>query len=309
MKSRPVQTSAVADRVRARWWLLALALVIAFNFALRLRLMEMPLERDEGEYAYAGQLIRQGIPPYKLAYNMKFPGAYLVYAGMMTIGGETTQCVHLGFAVITSGTAILIWLLGRKLFNLFAGTVAAASYVVLAATPEMFGFAGHATHLVACLSVAGGLVLLQAVERRSLWLCGAAGVLFGGAILMKQHAALLGMAGFGWLWWQVRWQQRDSGATAGLPALLAYALGCVGPWLLVGIWLFARGVGAGFKFWTLDYASRYATAIPWQAMLPALLAGLFPIFVVTWPLWIFAGAGGPSLPSAFATVGWDLSWR
>ena len=34
--------------------------------AIRIRLLGIPLERDEGEYAYAGQLILQGVPPYKL---------------------------------------------------------------------------------------------------------------------------------------------------------------------------------------------------------------------------------------------------
>ena len=50
--------------------------VIVFDLviAIRIRLLGIPLERDEGEYAYAGQLMLQGIPPYKLAYNMKFPG-------------------------------------------------------------------------------------------------------------------------------------------------------------------------------------------------------------------------------------------
>ena len=42
--------------------------------AVRLRLLNLPLERDEGEYACAGQLMLQGIPPYEFAYNMKFPG-------------------------------------------------------------------------------------------------------------------------------------------------------------------------------------------------------------------------------------------
>ena len=41
---------------------------------IRIRFLAIPLERDEGEYAYAGQLMLQGIPPYRLAYNMKFPG-------------------------------------------------------------------------------------------------------------------------------------------------------------------------------------------------------------------------------------------
>jgi hypothetical protein len=38
------------------------------------------LERDEGEYAYAGQLMLQGIPPYQLAYTMKLPGPFAAYA-------------------------------------------------------------------------------------------------------------------------------------------------------------------------------------------------------------------------------------
>src|ERR1700678_1899658 len=53
---------------------LGLVAVLGFNFFVRWRLLGMPLERDEGEYAYAGQLFLQGIPPYQLAWNMKFPG-------------------------------------------------------------------------------------------------------------------------------------------------------------------------------------------------------------------------------------------
>ncbi len=59
--------------LRVAWWTLAV-IVFGFVLAIRIRLLGIPLERDEGEYAYAGQLMLQGIPPYKLAYNMKFPG-------------------------------------------------------------------------------------------------------------------------------------------------------------------------------------------------------------------------------------------
>lgn len=45
---------------------LLLAVIVLFSL-IRLRLLDMPLERDEGEYAYAGQLLLQGIPPYQLA--------------------------------------------------------------------------------------------------------------------------------------------------------------------------------------------------------------------------------------------------
>src|ERR1700746_3203038 len=61
---------------------------------IRWRVREMPLERDEGEYAYAGQLILQGIPPYEIAYNMKLPGTYVAYAATLRTFGETASAIH-----------------------------------------------------------------------------------------------------------------------------------------------------------------------------------------------------------------------
>ncbi|MBK9503591.1 MAG: hypothetical protein IPO06_30270 [Leptospiraceae bacterium] len=75
------------DRIH---WLL-LSLVLIFVSVVRYRLFDFPLERDEGEYAYMGQLLLQGIPPYKLAYNMKLPGTYGMYALIMKLFGESTQ--------------------------------------------------------------------------------------------------------------------------------------------------------------------------------------------------------------------------
>jgi len=61
-------------------WCALVVIVFALVIAIRIRLPGISLERDEGEYAYAGQLMLQGIPPYKRAYNMKFPGTYAAYA-------------------------------------------------------------------------------------------------------------------------------------------------------------------------------------------------------------------------------------
>jgi hypothetical protein len=81
--------------LRAGWWILAI-IVFGLSIAIRIRLLGVPLERDEGEYAYAGQLILQGVPPYTLAYNMKFPGTYAAYAAIMSIFGQTITGIHLG---------------------------------------------------------------------------------------------------------------------------------------------------------------------------------------------------------------------
>src|SRR5438093_9218278 len=81
-----------------RAWLFV-GLMIVVTVGVRLRLRDMPLERDEGEYAYAGQLILQGIAPYKLVYNLKFPGTYAAYALIMAIFGQTPAGIHLGLTI------------------------------------------------------------------------------------------------------------------------------------------------------------------------------------------------------------------
>src|SRR5713101_1126437 len=85
------------------WWTL-FALAIGIVALIRIRLLAIPLERDEGEYAYAGQLMLQGIPPYKLAYNMKFPGIYAAYALIMALFGQTPVGIHMGLLLINLAT-------------------------------------------------------------------------------------------------------------------------------------------------------------------------------------------------------------
>src|ERR1051326_3081130 len=87
--------------LRNRAWLIV-ACTILLVFAIRARLRQMPLERDEGEYAYAGQLILHGVPPYKDAYNMKLPGTYAAYALIMAVFGQSASGIHIGVAVINA---------------------------------------------------------------------------------------------------------------------------------------------------------------------------------------------------------------
>jgi len=105
-----------------RPWLVV-ALVLLFIGFIRFRLLDMPLERDEGEYAYAGQLILQGIPPFELAYNMKLPGTYFAYALGMAMFGQSTPGIHLMLLVANLATMVFVFLLGREMFGVIAGLV------------------------------------------------------------------------------------------------------------------------------------------------------------------------------------------
>ena len=180
--------------LRLGWWMLA-AIVFGVVIAIRIRLLGIPLERDEGEYAYAGQLILQGIPPYKLAYNMKFPGTYAAYAVIMSIFGQTVTGIHLGLLFVNAATVVLIFFLGRQLISSTVGLAAAMSYAVLSASPSVLGFAGHATHFVLLPVLGGTLLLCSSTDRQALGRLFASGLLFGTGLLMKQPAVFF--ASFG----------------------------------------------------------------------------------------------------------------
>ena len=144
------------------WWCWPF---FCFGF-IRVRLLEMPLERDEGEYAYAGQLILQGIPPYELAYNMKLPGTYFAYAAGMAVFGQTVAGVHRTLLAANALTIIFVFLLGRKLFGVTAGLVACASYGVMSVSPAVLGLAAHATHFVVLFAVPATLAVVEGIGNK-----------------------------------------------------------------------------------------------------------------------------------------------
>jgi len=252
-------------------WLLLL-LVLVLNFTVRWRLRELPLERDEGEYAYAGQLILQGVPPYKLAWNMKFPGVYIAYAGLMSVFGESPAGVHTGLICVTSLSILLVFLIGRELMGSAGALTAAALFTLLTALPEAFGLAGHATHFVVLFVCLGTFALLLA-EKKKPWLWTLlSGAAFGAAILMKQQAFFFLPAAMGWQWWQT-WQRKEKvGLRTGLlPA------GAALPLLLTAAAMAWAGVWDRFNFWTIEYARQYVSIFPLWAAPRQFAAGFGPV--------------------------------
>ena len=85
-----------------------LSMLIVLVMAARIRLLGVPLERDEGEYAYAGQLILRGLPPYEHVYNMKLPGTYAAYAVIIRLFGSSHIGIHVGLLIVNVVTGFLL---------------------------------------------------------------------------------------------------------------------------------------------------------------------------------------------------------
>jgi hypothetical protein len=96
--------SAASGDLKQHGTLFLVLAVMALVALVRLRVADVPLERDEGEYAYAGQLILQGIPPYQLAWNMKFPGTYYAYSLIMSVFGQTAWGIHAGLIIVNGAS-------------------------------------------------------------------------------------------------------------------------------------------------------------------------------------------------------------
>lgn len=274
--------------LRIVWWTLfvIVALVVV---AIRIRLLGIPLERDEGEYAYAGQLMLEGIPPYQLAYNMKFPGTYAAYALIMSIFGQTTFGVHLGLLIVNLTTIVLIFFIGRRLFDEIAGLAAAASYAILSVSPSVLGFAGHATHFVVLPVAGGALLLLSALDRQANVRIFLSGILFGVAVLMKQPGAAFVVFGLIFLLLHSR------GTGTGVRTLTnrtAIFLGAsTAPLVVTGLALWYIGVFEKFWFWCVQYALTYGTRVSLSLGAQIFAHGIADVIGTAWVVWTMAAIG------------------
>lgn len=278
---------------------LGLAAVLVGTTLVRLRLAGMPLERDEGEYAYMGQLILRGEVPYLAAVNMKLPGTYYAYAGILAAFGESAEAVRVGLLLANLGAIVLVFLLGRRLLDATAGLTAAATYAVLSLSPTVLGLAAKAEHFLV-LSMLGGVLLLPGVGgRRGLGRAAAAGLLLGLAVLMKQHGVAFVAFGGAWLVW--------TGLRAGrgretLGEAAAFAAGAALPLVLTGLAMWRAGAFAPFWFWTVTYAREYAVLVPLAVGLGELARQGGAIVAASPALWLLVIVG------VTATV-WDAPTR
>jgi Tfp pilus assembly protein PilF len=258
-KTMPETAAQVVDagdggRSWVRPWMMV-AIVVLPTAAVRIHLLGIPLERDEGEYAYGGQLLLHGIPPYKLLYSMKFPGVYAAYALIMAVFGQTIIGIHVGFMLVNAATIVLVYLLGKRLVSATAGVAAAAAYALISMGQDVLGTQAHATHFVVLAALGGTLLLLRGIDNRHwptlLW----SGALYGIAILMKQHGVLF--VAFGAVYLALAYFMRRDRWRLAARDLAIFFCGVSMPLVLTGIALWWAGVFDRFWFWTFTYARTY----------------------------------------------------
>jgi hypothetical protein len=271
--------------MKLRPWMVVLLVMLGAGL-LRWRLLDMPLERDEGEYAYAGQLMLQGIPPYQLACNMKLPGTYAAYAALMAVFGQSIAGIHWGLLLVNSAAILLVYLLGKRLFGTASGVAACAAYALLSIGSSVLGTEAHATHFVVVPALGGALLLARPAESwrpATLWW---SGLLFGVAFVMKQQGVLFGV--FGALCVAARCWREGRGVALKLAEFLG---GASAPFAVTCLLLWRAGVFPKFWFWTFTYARQYVAESYLVDGISAFKETFGPIWEQNAPLWLLAVAG------------------
>jgi hypothetical protein len=300
-KSDGTKKRSHAPRISTRQCLILLGIVILFFSLIRIRLLNFPLERDEGEYAYSGQLILQGIAPYSLAYNMKLPGTYAAYALIMAIFGQSSAGIHAGLLLVNAATIILLFLLANKLFGPLAGLAAGSTYALLSTSESVLGLAAHATHFVMLAALAGILILLHAIESQRTALYFTSGLLLGLAFVCKQPGLFFVLFGAVYL---IANEWRAKKDWLGLARLLAvYGAAALIPFAATCVILYFAGTLGKMWFWTFSYGAQYASALTFSEGWQQFSTMGFSVVEPAWLVWVLAAIGG----AAFA---WDSrTWR
>ncbi len=244
---------------------MALAVAVLLVLVVRLRLLSIPLERDEGEFAYMGQLMLEGVPPYKLAFNIKLPGTYAAYAAIMALLGQTTVGIHLGFLLVNLAALAVLFLIARRLLDAEQAAMACICYALFSLSPGVLGLQGHATHLVVLMALGGLWLLLRARASERLWTFCWSGMLFGLSFLCKQPGIFFGMFG-GAILLRDAAQAPASERALRLSHLALFCVGVAVPFLLTCLWMWRAGTFHRFWFWTMVYAPFHAGSLNEEAV-------------------------------------------
>jgi hypothetical protein len=299
MKVKPKQKSSSPQFLVSTWSLVAVVCVVILLAMIRVRVADVPLERDEGEYAYAGQLILQGYPPYQLAYNMKFPGTYYAYGLIMAAFGQTPWGIHIGLLIVNAATVFLLFFWGRRLLgDPKAAAIGAIAFAVLSVDRWINGVFGHATHFVVIAAVAGLLMLWKALESNKARTFVLSGVLLGLAVLMKQNGIFFLVLGVGIA--VLSGSQQSQRFRSGITQAALVSLGSFIPFAVLVLVLFFQGTLHNFWFWTVQYAKEYATQTSFAEAHELLTGVLTYITKSDLQIWLLGCAG--------AVLLWIVPW-
>ncbi len=308
MSAKSVKKKSVAPQ--SSWLtqlprMLALLIVLLFLF-IRIGFRDIPIERDEGSYAYMGQLLLQGEVPYQDFYEMKPPALYYSYAVLSALSGGNIALMHVWMAVFLALGGMLLFYLVRRWLDDGAGLIATLSYAVLAMTPYASGFSIQAEHLVAVFAIAGLWALTRGLQRFTIMMLLAGGLLLSWGVLIKQNGLFFALLGVSLVPAFHLSENRTQWLKFTLRDGLWLVLGALIPVLGFGLIMGIQGTLPDFWFWIVEYPQAYTSKIDWTFGRELLENSLTRLYDGHEAFWVLGIAG--SILIWFTRISWYKKW-
>lgn len=266
-----------------------LCAILVFTSAVRLRLLDVPFERDEGEYAYGGQLILEGLGNGVPLQNIK-PTIYTIYALIMSVFGQSPQGIHFGLLCINTTSILLLFLIAWRLYNARVAVASAAIYALLSLGPSVQGMLANREHFVMVFALGGMFVLWRAIERQKGYLVFIGSLLLGTTILIRPNgAAFIMLMGLTWLFYEVR--RKPFSLKIVLSHGVQFLLGTLLPFALLCLVLASIGKFETWRLWRFEITRQYAADIPLSAGADIFKMRIAHVASPVVVVWILAGTG------------------
>jgi len=238
-----------------------LFIAVTFVFIARIHLLSFPFERDEGEYALMGKLILDGHAPYTLAYNMKFPGTYYMYALIMTVFGKSIIGVHLGLAFISIFSMLLLFYISKNFVSKIGAVITSATFGIMGTSWTLLGQAAHATHFVTFYALLGiaSTFWIYKNKKQNILLYLIPGILFSFSFICKQTGLFFIFIGYTII--IIKYYKTEKNITI-IKKLAIFTTGFAVPIIAMFTYFYLFGDFNKFWFWTIEYLQKYGTQIP-----------------------------------------------
>ncbi len=238
----------------------AIGILLLFVLMVRLKLLGIPLERDDGGFSYTAFQVLQGKDLYAEVYDIKLPFLYILFGTFITLFGNSVEGIHTGLLVFDLAYIVTLFFFCRYFFDRTIALVATFAFAILSLGPNLLGFASHATHFAILPGLLGLFALTKAIDTKRKILFFVAGISCGLAFLVKQQAVhFMLFSGFYVIYAfakerpNIQWKEWFISE-----AILV--IGSITPYLLVLLYMFAKGNFEDFWFYTVVWPTEYATS-------------------------------------------------
>lgn len=258
---------------------LGCVILVAVYLALRINSLDIPLERDEGIFGYAGEVILQNGLPYKDIFEIKPPVVFYINALALSLFPSSSTGIHAFLCVYNFLTLIVLFFIGKALTRSnTAGFLVAITYAVVSSLPIVQGFtASTEMFLLLPLSLCL-LTMIYGIRKRNIFLIFSSGLF--GSITFWTKAPSLSMIAFIGVYFTFFYKPDLSQKPFPLNPVknfifwsggfLAFSL------LLAGYFLY-KGVFDKFIYWSFTHSYLYSKLAETESFLPIIKTRLLRI--------------------------------